>query len=96
MKKELNFNHLENCFKSAMDSHYEFVAIQVEMEGYPELELIINRIGNAEDKLEYYRNAYNHDLTHKHAGDKIRIVGFTFADSIAEIGKDLFDEDYID
>ncbi|WP_230322510.1 MULTISPECIES: hypothetical protein [Bacillus] len=46
---------------------------------------------NIADKLDYYSKTYNTDLNYKFAKG-IRIIGFTYSDSFAEIQKDLIGE----
>lgn len=58
------------------------------MEGFKEAEVIINKIDNAEDKLNYYRNVYDENLNHKYSNG-IRIVGCSYGNSFADIQKDL-------
>ena len=86
----LTITNLENCFRSAIDSGYRYVAVRVHMKGFTNDEVIINTLANAEEKLNYYKNAYNEDLTHKQAGENIKIVGFTFGDWFEDIEKDFF------
>ena len=87
----INIDNLENCFRSAIDSNYNYVAVKICMEGFEIDEIIVNPIENAEAKLKYYKDTYKDDLTHKYAGDKIRIVGCTFGDSLADIEEDFYD-----
>lgn len=57
------------------DSPYdpEYVAILVELPGNEYPELIVNRVMDAKNKMEYYKKTYNLDGTHKHVPG-IRIV----------------------
>ncbi|WP_405101771.1 hypothetical protein [Oceanobacillus sp. FSL H7-0719] len=65
---------LEDCFNGAIERNMSYVGVSIKMEGLTENEIIINPIANAKDKLEYYRQAYDEDLTHKYAGSDIQIV----------------------
>ena len=90
---------LETEINMAFELGFKYFAIKVEMDGFPEDEVIINPIENAVEKIEYYKNTYNEDLTHKHAKG-IRIVDSTFGDTYDEIAWDFsleinFDEPYI-
>lgn len=87
---ELTIKNLELCFQNAVELGFKYVAVRVRMEGFNSDEVIINQLDNAVAKLEYYKSAYNYDLTHKHAGSKIQIVGFTFGDTFEEIEEDFF------
>lgn len=81
-------NSLERCFNTAKELGQKFVAIRVEMDGFPKAEIIVNPIENVDSKLEYYKNAYNEDLTHKHANG-IKITSFSFGKTMSEIQEDL-------
>lgn len=85
----LSIQNLENCFKGAKENGAKFVAVVIEMEGFEYDEIIINPIGNADDKLEYYKKAYNEDLTHKFSNG-IRIVGFTYGSKFSDIEIDIY------
>ncbi|MDU2672631.1 MAG: hypothetical protein E7C49_11530 [Clostridium sp.] len=52
-------------------------------------ELILNPNVNFDTKLEYYKKAYDFELNLKACKD-IKIVGFTFGDTLAEIEDYLF------
>lgn len=85
----LNMDYLERTFNMAIESNQLFVAVRIRMDGFPEDEIIVNPIANAEGKLEYYKKTYDEDLIHKHAKG-IKIVGFTFGESMDEIEEDLY------
>lgn len=86
---KLNINNLENCFNKAWDEGFKYVGIKVWMDGFEKEEVIINSYKNFGDKLNYYMNAYNEDLTLKNAPDKVKIIGFTYGNSFNQIEKDL-------
>lgn len=50
-----------------------YVAVVIEMDEYVGLELIVNPAENARRKMEYYKNTYNLDGTHK-KGAPVRII----------------------
>ncbi|MEW4235983.1 hypothetical protein Q0N71_14510 [Bacillus thuringiensis] len=85
---EFTFQKLEACFKSALNDGVEYVGVLIEMEGFDEPEIIINHRMNISDKLDYYGKTYDVNLNHKFANG-IRIVGFTYGDSFADIQHDL-------
>ena len=101
------FKTMENLIESinmAQEISFKYFAIKVEMDGFPEEEVIINPMINAVEKIDYYKNTYNDDLTHKHAKG-IRIVDYTYADTYEDIESDfmvdlyfddVFDEDFED
>lgn len=84
-----NMAHLIACFQLAKASRSRYVAVRIAMEGYPEEEVIINKYANFDKKLEYYKNAYNDDLTLK-ANNNIRITGFIYAETYDEIRKEFY------
>lgn len=84
----MNIEKLEKTFDTAIEHGFSYVAVVIQMSDFKTCEVIINPIDNAIDKLEYYKNTYNDDLTHKHAKDKIRIIDATFADTFDEIEDD--------
>lgn len=84
----LTINHLINCFNGAKENGAKYVAVKIQMQGFEEPEVIINKRENFDTKLEYYKKAYNEDLTLK-TFNGIKIVGFTFANCFEGIEKDL-------
>lgn len=86
--KDLTISNLENCFAAAKENGARFVGVKISMKDFPVSEVIINEYPNFDKKLEYYKGAYNTELTLK-ATDAIKIVGFTYGDSYEEIQKDL-------
>jgi hypothetical protein len=81
-------NHLEQCFKTASQFGYEYIAIKINMEGFPEPEVIINREDNFDSKLNYYRNTYDENLRHKHA-QGIKIVDAVYGSDFDSIQQKL-------
>jgi hypothetical protein len=80
----INMQDLEKRFANAKQAGARFIAIVVEMKGFPYDEIIANPIGNADKKLEYYKKVYNDDLTHKFS-EGIRIVGCTYGNNLNDI-----------
>lgn len=79
---------MEKCFYEASQENAEFVGVLIDMDGFPKPEVIINSNENFDSKFEYYKSAYDENLNHKHAKG-IKIVGFTYGKSFAEIEEDL-------
>lgn len=79
---------LENCFEQAKYKGAKFVAVAIKMEGYRGKEIIINPIVNVDEKLNYYKNAYDENLNHRYTNG-VRIVGFTYGINMNEIEKHL-------
>lgn len=86
---ELKMENLERSFQLAKREKAKFVAVRIEMEGFPEAEVIINPSFNADLKLEYYKKTYDENLNHRYAKG-IKIIGCTFGDDWSEIEEDLY------
>ena len=68
----MNIEDLEAVFLKAKEDGLD-VCVEIKMPGQDN-ELIINHCSSIDNKLAYYKNAYNEDLTHKSNSD-IKIVG---------------------
>lgn len=86
----LKMRNLEECFRMAKVQDATWVAVAIKTRGCESSELILNPNVNFDKKLEYYKNAYTDDLVLK-TYDGIQIVGFTYADTLAEIEEDLWE-----
>jgi hypothetical protein len=86
---ELTMGNLEECFMKAHKEGAKFAGIIVEMDDFPEKELIINKHENIMSKLNYYRNTYDENLHHKYS-KSIRIFGIVYGDSLAEFEQIVF------
>lgn len=84
----MNIKNLEKCFYEASQQDKKYVGIKVQMQGFPNAEIIINENANFDSKFAYYKKAYNEDLTLK-TFNGIKIIGFTYGDSFQEIERDL-------
>jgi len=71
---------LNDCFAEARANDGTFVAVKIQMQGFPMPELIINDKANFDTKQEYYNKAYNEDATLK-AFSGIRIVDAKYGTS---------------
>ena len=58
----LKIQNLENCFNTAKRLGYNYVAVKVDMQGFEKPEIIINSSENFEEKLDYYKKAYDENL----------------------------------
>ena len=72
---------LRDAFNLALLEDYPYIAVEIELPGLTETEIIINRKSSFEYKLKYYENAYDEDLNHKHAAG-VRIVDFDYSDFV--------------
>ena len=80
----MNLLNLDSCFKTAIKKDMKYVGVKIKMQGFIEPEVIINQKENFEDKLAYYKKAYNEDLTLK-TFNGIKIVNFAYGNSYEEI-----------
>ena len=87
----LKIQNLENCFNTAKRLGYNYVAVKVDMQGFEKPEIIINSSENFEEKLDYYKKAYDENLILR-SFNGIRIIGFTYGDTFESIEEDLVDE----
>lgn len=83
---ELDMKMFEEAFDSRWAKESNFVGILVDINGVKEV--IINSKENYQTKLEYYKKAYNENLTHKH-DTKVKIIDFTFAVNYDAIQEEL-------
>lgn len=74
---------LEEVFKEAIDD-YLLVGVAIKLPNLDKPEIIINPSENMEEKLKYYKNAYNDDLTLKTCKD-IQIIGAYASDYADDI-----------
>lgn len=84
----LTVENLETCFDEAKESGAKFVGVVIDMEGFPQPEVIINPAENIDSKLAYYKKTYDENLQHKFAPG-IKISGFSFGDNYDDIEHDL-------
>lgn len=77
-------------FKKAIAEHARYIGVGIQTEGSSRPEIIINQTENFEEKLKYYRAAYDEDLILESAKGKkeIRIVAIAAGDSFADIERD--------
>ncbi len=73
----VKLEELEKCFNEAVNEEAEYVAVQIEMDGFPSEEVIINDKHNIDSKLAYYKKTYNEDLENRYTPG-ICIVGFAY------------------
>ena len=79
---------LEIEFLGAIEHNVPYVAVVVEMDGFEKPEIIVNQRANFEKKLEYYKSAYNDDLTLK-SFNGIRIIDFESGDNFEALEMNL-------
>lgn len=81
----LTLTDLNECFDQAIEGGSRYIGVKIAV-GLSKEEVIINPTANFKEKQAYYNQAYSENLRHKYAGDEdIRITGFTYGDSFAEI-----------
>lgn len=84
MEYLLKKQYLHNCIKVALEEESKYIGILIQLPDCRRPEVIINPAINFEKKWEYYDGAYNNELELRF-NPKVKIVGFTHADSFAEI-----------
>ncbi|WYP24735.1 hypothetical protein NSQ54_10330 [Alkalihalobacillus sp. FSL W8-0930] len=80
---DIHVTEMEKCFLEAKKAG-NCVAVLVEMDGFPEPEIIINPTMNIDSKLAYYKKTYDEKLQHRFA-QGIRIIDFTSGKDFAAI-----------
>lgn len=80
----LTMEDLKSCFQEATLMNAKYIGVKIDMYNCPNPEIIINPCENFTNKIKYYIEAYNDDLTLK-AFNKIKIVNFTYANTFEEI-----------
>lgn len=88
MENAINMIKLVEFFEIAEEKEAKYVGVLVSMPGFTAPEVIINSSVNFEEKLNYYKRAYNVDLTLK-TFSGIRIIGATYGNNFAEIQENL-------
>ncbi|SCI08434.1 Uncharacterised protein [uncultured Clostridium sp.] len=78
---KLTMKKLEETILKAYAEKKNYIGVKVEMSDFKSDEIIINDYYNMLGKLDYYKRAYNEDLTLKSAPDKVKIVGVIAATS---------------
>ena len=69
----MTFKDLEKLFLEAKEQGLD-IAVEVTVEGQEDTELIINRNASIDNKLAYYKEVYNENLTHKN-NENVKIIG---------------------
>lgn len=81
-------------FNSAVENHAAYIGVSIQTEGSNHPEIIINPIENFEEKLKYYRAAYDEDMVLVSAKGKkdIRITAVASGDSFSDIEYQMMEE----
>lgn len=87
---ELTMENLEKTFEGANDNGALFIGVKIQTQGSLGAEVIINPRVNFDSKLEYYKKAYNDDLTLK-AFNGIKIIGLSYGYWYDDIESDFED-----
>lgn len=74
----MTLEELEKCYIKALIEGAEYVAVQIEMDGFHSDEVIINDKYNIDSELKYYKKTYNENLEHRWTPG-IRIIGLHMA-----------------
>lgn len=88
---ELTIKNLENCFNGAIENNANYIGIKIQINEIFCSYVITNRKGFGFE-LDFCKENYNEDLTHKH-NKKIKIIGFTYGDTFEDIEKILCNDE---
>ena len=66
---------LLRCFQYAEKNNQNYILVEIQIEDYPEVEIILIKNENFADKIKYYIVNYNEQLQLKH-NNSIEIVNF--------------------
>ncbi|AFQ44186.1 hypothetical protein [Desulfosporosinus meridiei] len=80
----LTLEYLSCTFERAKELDYQYVGVQIEIDGFIKPEIIINQVDNFESLLAYYKKTFKKNLTHKYIKGK-RISAVTFGNSFSDI-----------
>jgi hypothetical protein len=81
--------NLNKCFNHAWDNEANYIGVLFRIPRQDTHEVIINSSSAFAAKQRFYKENYNDDLTHSKV-EGLRIVGFTYGKSFADIENDLF------
>jgi hypothetical protein len=73
IQMSVTMTEIEEVFEIAKEEGSTHVAVEIEMEGFPANELILNPSENIDTKLAYYKKTYDENGNHRFAPG-IRIV----------------------
>lgn len=85
---------LEMCFKKANEDNSQYIVVFISLATGVASEMIINQRCNFEDKLKYYKEAYDENLIHKFANE-ISITDFMAVKSLKELANRIEGKDMI-
>lgn len=81
---KISLSGLEEIFIKAKELDKNYIGVAFKLPESNSFEVIINSKENFDYKLNYYKDTYSHDLSHKHV-DGLQIVGFAYGDTFQEI-----------
>lgn len=82
--QEMTIKNLKQAFKEAKEANAQYIGVSIQLPECGEPEIIINPQPNFDEKLKYYERVYDEQLR-LHVVPAIRIVGWHYADTFAEI-----------
>ena len=77
-------NKVANCFETAIEKKYDYVAVAIEIAGSNTPEIIINSTENLKDKMKYYADTYHSNGVHKFSST-VKIIDVDYADYVDEL-----------
>lgn len=75
---------LEQTFEVAKKTNIKHVGIGIKFDDLDGIEVIINPLENADEKLKYYKEVYDKDGNHKYSHN-IRIVSVAAGDNVKHL-----------
>lgn len=81
---KLFMRDLESCFEMATRLSYTYIGVKLDIVGFEKPEIVINSKENFDDKLDYFKRAYDENLMLVN-NPNIRIVGFAAADTFEDL-----------
>lgn len=80
----MKMTELTQLFNEAIEAKAKYVAVRIQMEDFPEDEIIINPNENIVGKLAYYEKTYDENCVHKFS-PTIKITGAGYSNYATEI-----------
>lgn len=81
---ELTMKNLDKCFNGAYNEEAKYIGVLIAIKQQHTYKTVIVSVDSFPSEQKFLRETYNDDLTHKYS-EGLRIVGFTHANSFAEI-----------
>lgn len=84
----LTMRGLQTMFEWAKKYDAKYIGVAVKIKDYEKPQITISPKENFDEKWEFYKKTYTDFLKHKD-NENVKIIGFTYGNSFADIEKDL-------